>query len=62
MKAARRLIDVNLDDLERVLDGARQAPLSKDDYEKLKEASHALAVMLARPRNTEKTSVVLETS
>jgi hypothetical protein len=39
-----------------VLDGARQAPLSEDDYEKLKEALHALAAMLVRPRNTEKTS------
>jgi hypothetical protein len=42
-----------------VLDGARQAPLSEDDYEKLKEALHALAAMLVRPRNTEKTSAVL---
>ena len=51
--------DVNLDELDRVLDGARQAPLSEDDYEKLKEALHALAAMLVRPRNTEKTSAVL---
>ena len=62
MKTARRRVDVNLDELDRVLDGARQAPLSEDDYEKLKEALHALAAMLARPRNTEKTSVVLEKS
>ena len=62
MKTARPRIDVNLDELDRVLDGARQAPLSEDDYEKLKEALHALAAMLARPRNTEKTSVVLEKS
>ena len=58
-KSARRRIDVNLDELDRVLDGARQAPLSEDDYEKLKEALHALAAMLVRPRNTEKTSAVL---
>jgi transposase len=62
MKKARRRIDVNLDELDRVLDGARQAPLSQDDYEKLKEALHALAAMLVRPRNTEKTSAVLGTS
>lgn len=62
MKAARPRIDVNLDDLDRVLDGARQAPLSEDDYEKLKDALHALAAMLVRPRNTEKTSAVLEDS
>jgi transposase len=59
MKTARRRVDVNLDELDRVLDGARQAPLSEDDYEKLKEALHALAAMLARPRSTEKTSAVL---
>ena len=60
MKTARRRVDVNLDGLDRVLDGARQAPLSEDDYEKLKDALHALAAMLVRPRNTEKTSAVLE--
>src|SRR4029077_10958554 len=59
MKTARRRVDVNLDELDRVLEGARQAPLSEDDYEKLKEALHALAAMLVRPRNTEKTSAVL---
>src|SRR5260370_31743046 len=60
MKTARPRIDVNLDELDRVLDGARQAPLSEDDYEKLKDALHALAAMLVRPRNTEKTSAVSE--
>ena len=59
MKTARQRVDVNLDELDRVLDGARQAPLSEDDYEKLKEALHALAAMLVRPGNTEKTSAVL---
>ena len=29
------------------------------DYDKLKDALHALAAMLVRPRNTEKTSAVL---
>ena len=62
MKTARRRVDVNLDELDRVLDGARQAPLSEDDYEKLKDALHALAAMLVRPRNTEKASAVLEKS
>src|ERR1700730_8311385 len=61
-KSARGRIDVNLDELDRVLDGARQAPLSEDDYEKLKDALHGLAAMLVRPRNTEKTSSVLEKS
>jgi len=59
-KSARRRVDVNLDELDRVLDGARQAPLSEADYEKIKDALHAMAAMLVRPRNTEKTSAVLE--
>jgi transposase len=61
MRAARRRIDVNLEELDRVLDGALQAPLSESDHDKLKEALHALAAMRARPRNTEKASAVLET-
>jgi transposase len=59
MKSSRRRIDVNLDELDRVLDGARQAPLSDADCNKLKDALHALAAMLAKPRNTEKNSAVL---
>jgi hypothetical protein len=43
-----------------VLDGARQAPLSEADCDKLKSALHALAAMLAPSRHTEKTSAVLE--
>ncbi len=62
MKLARRRIDVNLDELDRVLDGARQEPLSDADYDKLKDTLHALAAMLVRPRTTEKTSAVLEES
>jgi len=60
MKSGRRRIDVNLDELDQVLDGARQAPLNETDYEKLKSALHTLAAMLVRPRSTEKTSAVLE--
>jgi transposase len=60
MKSARRRVDVNLDELDQVLDGARQAPLSEADYDKLKGALHALAAMLVRPRNTEKSREVLE--
>jgi len=59
-KSARRRIDVNLDELDRVLDGARQAPLSEADYEKVKDVLHAMAAMLVRPRNTEKTSAVMD--
>jgi hypothetical protein len=61
MKSAkRRRVDVNLDELDRVLDGARQAPLSEADCDKLKSALHALAALLAPARHTEKTSAVLE--
>ena len=51
---------MNLEELDRVLDGAREAPLSEADHDKLKDALHALAAMLVRPRNTEKTSAVVE--
>ncbi len=60
MKSGRRRIEVNLDELDQVLDGARQAPLSEADYDKLKSALHALAAMLVWPRSTEKTSAVVE--
>jgi len=48
MKAARRRIDVNLEELDRVLDGARQTPLSEEDHHKLRDALYALAAMLLR--------------
>jgi hypothetical protein len=62
MKAPRPRVDVNLEELDRVLDGARQAPLSEPDYDKVKGALHALAALLVRRRHTEKTSTVLETT
>jgi len=62
MTPIKRRVEVNLDELDQVLDGARQAPLSETDYDKLKGALHALAALLVRTRNTEKTSAVLENS
>ena len=59
MHVKRKRVDVNLEELDRVLDHAREAPLSEPDYDKLKEALHALAGMLPAPRSTEKTSAVL---
>ncbi len=59
MKSARRRVDVNLDELDRVLDGARQTPLSEADCDRVKGALHALAGMIAPPRHTEKTNAVL---
>src|SRR5712692_5255349 len=55
---ARQRIEVNLEELDQVLEEARQAPLSEDDYQKLKTALHALAEWV-RTRSTEKTSAVL---
>ena len=62
MRVKRKRVDVNLEELDRVLDHAREAPLSEPDYEKLKEALHALAGMLGKPRNNEKSSAVLPPS
>jgi hypothetical protein len=57
--ASRRRIDVNVEELDRVIDGAQQAPLSEADCNKLKSALHALVESLERRRNTEKISAVL---
>jgi len=62
MKPASGRLEVNLDELDGVLEGARQAPLSEADYDKLKGVLHALAAMLVRPRPREKTSAVLQES
>jgi len=59
-KASRRRIDVNVDELDRVIDAAENGPLSKADCQKLKTTLHALVERLARKRNTEKTNSVLE--
>ena len=56
----RPRMDVNLEELDRVLDHAREVPLSEPDYDKLKSVLHALAGMLPQPRSTEKTKAVLE--
>jgi transposase len=55
----RRRVDVNLGELDQVLEGARQKPLTDPDYEKLKTALHALVDALTPARTTEKTSSVL---
>jgi transposase len=62
MKTARRRINVNLAELDRVLDDARQSPLSEADHSKLKDTLHAMAALLIRSRNTEKTSSVFDKS
>jgi transposase len=59
-RTSRRGIDVNVDELDRIIDAAMREPLNEDDGRTLKTAVHAMAERLVRRRNTEKTSAVLE--
>ena len=59
-KTSRRGIDVNVDELDRIIDAAMREPLNEKDGRTLKTAVHAMAERLVRRRNTEKTSAVLE--
>jgi hypothetical protein len=52
-KSRRRRIDVNVEELDQIVDRARQAPLSDTDYDKLKTALHALIERLLGPAKTE---------
>jgi transposase len=58
-KTPRRRIDVDVEELDRVIDGAQQAPPSEADCQKLRTALHALVESLERRRSTEKTGAVL---
>jgi hypothetical protein len=42
-KARRQRVDVDLQELDRIIDSAMQAPLSESDGQKLKTAVHAMA-------------------
>jgi hypothetical protein len=54
-------IEVNLEELFRIIDGGMQAPLSEAEGEKLKTVLRALAQRVApRSRTTEKTRAVLD--
>lgn len=59
-KSSRRRIDINVDELDKIIDAAMQAPLNEADGRTLKTAVHAMAERLVRRRNTEKTRAVLE--
>jgi transposase len=59
MKRTRPRVDVNLQELDEVLDQARQAPLSEPDYQKIKDTLHTLVELLSPTRNTEKMNAVL---
>ena len=57
-KIPRRRIDVNVEELDRIIDGAKSTPLTESDSQKLKTALHALAERLLPRSKTEKTSSV----
>src|SRR5690242_7035936 len=57
-KAKRRRIDVNVEELDQIVDRARQAPLSDADYDKLKTALHALIEKLLGLKRSEKLASV----
>ena len=59
-KTPRRRIVVNVEELDRIIDGGKSAPLSESDSEKLKSALHALAERLLPRSKTEKTSSVFD--
>jgi transposase len=59
-KTSCRRLDVNLDELDRIITAAMQAPLSEAEGKTLRTAVHAMADRLMPRRNTEKTRAVLE--
>jgi transposase len=61
-KVSRLRMDVDLEELDAIIDGALQTPLSESDGRKLKTALHAMAENLVQPRATEKTKAVLPKS
>ena len=58
-QAARQRVEVNLEELDRIIESGMSAPLTKADGQKLKAALHALAERIKRKRSTEKTRAVL---
>ena len=49
-------VDENVEELDRILDGATQTLMTKSDCQKVKAAVHAMAERLRPKRSTEKTS------
>jgi transposase len=58
-KTPRRRVDVNVEELDRVIDETEKGPLSEADREKLRSTLHALVASLEHRRNNEKTNAVL---
>jgi transposase len=59
-KTAGRRIDINLEELDRIIDRSTCALLSEAESHKLKAALHAMADRLTPKRSTEKTKAVLK--
>jgi hypothetical protein len=59
-KSSHCRLDVDAEELDRVIDAAENGPLSKADRQKLKTTLHALVQRLAQKRNMEKTNSVLD--
>ncbi len=59
-RLARRRIEVNLEELDRIIDRGMRTPLSESDGQKIKTALHAMADRLTPKRSTEKISAVLQ--
>ena len=57
-KPRRRRIDVDVEELDQIVDRAREAPLSDTDYDKLKTALHALIERLLGREKSEKLASV----
>ena len=58
-RASHRRIDVNMDELDRIIDRGTSEPLSHADSQKLKTALHGMAEKLTGNRTTEKTQALL---
>ena len=59
MKPPRQRVEINIDELRRVLDKARQQPIAEADYLKMKAALDVLAERLIPRRTTEKARAVV---
>lgn len=61
MKRSREQVEINLEELDRVLDRTREGPLSDAERETLRTALHVLADKLSsKTRTTEKTRAVVK--
>jgi hypothetical protein len=59
MKRSRQPVEIDMRELHRVLERARQEPIGEADYRKLKIALDVLNERLTRTRTTEKTRAVV---